>query len=111
MIILLPTQQRDTMRPWDGLTVLLANFPLFGSGFAKIVNYLFLRHSGLLEWPNNFWQKEILPEVVGQLHPPEIREMFSDYLQNPEKLRCIKKQMRNVCGKSGKAQKITNLVM
>lgn len=51
MIILLPTQQLDTMRPWDGLTVLLANFPLFGSGFAKIVNYLFLRHSGLLEWP------------------------------------------------------------
>ncbi|MHC5720100.1 MAG: lipid-A-disaccharide synthase, partial [Nostoc sp.] len=43
MIVLLPTQQLDAMRSWDGLPGLLANLPGVGTPFAKVINWLFLR--------------------------------------------------------------------
>jgi len=52
-----------------------------------------------------------VPELVGKLYLPQIGEIVLDYLQNPEKLRCIQEQMKNVSGKAGTDQKITNLAM
>ncbi|MDJ0615950.1 MAG: lipid-A-disaccharide synthase [Calothrix sp. MO_192.B10] len=111
MIVLLPTQQLDAMRAWDGLPGLLANLPLVGSGFAKVINWLALKRKGLLAWPNIWAREEIVPELAGKLHPPEVGEMVLDYLQNPEKLVDIQNKLRSVRGEAGAAQKITNLVM
>jgi lipid-A-disaccharide synthase len=111
MIVLLPTQQLDAMRAWDGLPGLLANLPLVGSDFAKAINWLFLRRKGLLAWPNIWAQQEIVPELIGKLHPPEVGEMVLDYLQNPEKLDQMRDRLQAVRGKSGAAEKIANIVM
>ena len=64
---LLPTQQLDAMRSWDGIPGLLANFTFNGFlVFAKLINWFFLRRKGLLAWPNIWAQKEIVPELVGK---------------------------------------------
>jgi lipid-A-disaccharide synthase len=55
MIILLPTQQLDAMRTWDGLPGLLAQLPGVGSLFAKIINLYMLRKKRLYAWPNVRW--------------------------------------------------------
>ncbi|WP_414752980.1 lipid-A-disaccharide synthase [Anabaena sp. CCY 9910] len=110
MIVLLPTQQLDAMRSWDGLPGLLANLPGVGSTFAKMINWLFLRRKGLLAWPNIWAQEEIVPELVGKLQPQEVGEMVLDWLNHPEKLAQMQGKLRLVRGESGAAQKLANLV-
>ncbi|MGJ5631631.1 lipid-A-disaccharide synthase [Nostoc sp. CALU 1950] len=113
MIVLLPTQQLDAMRSWDGLPGLLANLPGVGTPFANVINWLFLRfvrRKGLLAWPNIWAQEEIVPELMGKVQPQEIGEMVLDLLAHPEKLDNIRAKLRNIRGESGAAQKIAQIV-
>ncbi|AUB38138.1 lpxB, lipid-A-disaccharide synthase [Nostoc flagelliforme CCNUN1] len=113
MIVLLPTQQLDAMRAWDGLPGLLANLPGVGTPFTKVINWLFLRfvrRKGLLAWPNIWAQEEIVPELMGKLQPQEIGEMVLDLLAHPKKLDNIRAKLRNIRGESGAAQKIAQIV-
>ncbi|WP_414573514.1 lipid-A-disaccharide synthase [Nostoc sp. CCY 9925] len=110
MIVLLPTQQLDAMRSWDGLPGLLANLPGVGSTFAKVINWVFLRRKGLLAWPNIWAQEEIVPELVGKLQPEEVGEIVLDFLAHPEKLDDMRDKLRQVRGESGAAQKIAQIV-
>lgn len=110
MIVLLPTQQLDAMRAWDGLPGLLANIPGIGTTFAKLINWFFLRRKGLLAWPNIWAQEEIVPELVGKLQASEIGEMILNWLATPEKLAAIRAQLRSVRGESGAAEKLASIV-
>ncbi|NMG18911.1 lipid-A-disaccharide synthase [Brasilonema bromeliae] len=110
MIVLLPTQQLDAMRSWDGLPGLLANLPIVGSGFAKVINWLVLRRLGLLAWPNIWAQEMVVPELVGKLQSQEVGEMVLDFLAHPEKLAEIRAKLRSIRGEPGAAQKLATLV-
>ncbi|MGB3641319.1 MAG: lipid-A-disaccharide synthase [Rivularia sp. (in: cyanobacteria)] len=110
MIVLLPTQQLDAMRSWDGIPGLLANLPFVGTSFAKLINSYFLKRKGLLAWPNIWAQKEIVPELVGKLKPSEVADIAIDYLQNSQKLADIRAKLRNARGETGAADKLTQLV-
>ena len=110
MIVLLPTQQLDAMRSWDGLLGLLANLPGVGSTFAKVINWFFLRRKGLLAWPNIWAQAEIVPELVGQLQASDVGEIVLDFLTHPEKLAAIRAKLSSTRGEAGAAQKLASLV-
>jgi len=111
MIVLLPTQQLDAMRSWDGIPGLLANLPGVGSVFARLINGWFLRKTRLLAWPNIWAGKAIVPELVGHLVPQELAKMAIDWLDHPEKLAHIQTQLRQVRGDRGAAQKLAQVVM
>ena len=110
MIVLLPTQQLDAMRSWDGLPGILANLPGVGSSFAKIINWWMYKHKGLLAWPNIWAQSEIVPELVGNLQPEAVGDMVLDLLTNPEKLEAMRDKLRSVRGEGGAADKLATLV-
>ncbi len=110
MIILLPTQQLDAMRGWDGIPGILANLPGIGSLFAKAINTWILRQGNLFAWPNIWAQEEIVPELVGQLQPQEVAKLGLDWLENPEKLAKIRQRLREVRGQTGAAAKLVQLV-
>ncbi|MTJ09719.1 MULTISPECIES: lipid-A-disaccharide synthase [unclassified Anabaena] len=110
MIILLPTQQLDAMRSWDGLPGLLANLPGVGSSLAKLINWWMIKHKGLYAWPNIWAQAEIVPELVGELQASEVGEMVLDFLENPQKLEVIRNDLRNVRGEGGAGEKLAILV-
>ena len=110
MIVLLPTQQLDAMRSWDGIPGLLANLPFVGTSFAKLINSYFLKRKGLLAWPNIWAGKEIVPELVGKLQPSEVGDFILDYLKNPEKLSEMRDNLRSARGQAGAADKLTQLV-
>ncbi len=110
MIVLLPTQQMDVMRAWDGLPGLLANLPGVGSAFATVINWLALRRMGLLAWPNIWAKEEIVPELVGELNPEDIARMAIDLLDHPEKLEAMRTKLRKVRGQPGAAEKLVQLV-
>ncbi len=110
MLVLLPMQQLDAMRSWDGLPGILANLPGVGSSFAKIINWWMFKHKGLLAWPNIWAQTEIVPELVGNLQPKAVGEIVLDLLANPDKLENMRDKLRSVRGECGAAQKLAILV-
>jgi hypothetical protein len=110
MIVLLPTQQFDAMRAWDGIPGILANLPLFGSLFARLINWLVWRQGKLFAWPNIWAKQEIVPELVGNLEPEKVAELAIDYLSHPEKLEEMRDRLRAVRGKPGAAKKIAQII-
>ena len=110
MIVLLPTQQLDAMRAWDGLPGLLVKLPGVGSSVAKVINWLVLGQKRLFAWPNIWAKKEIVPELVGKLEPLEVAQLALDYLEHPEKLSEMRSHLKSVRGKPGAAQTLAQLV-
>ncbi|MBD1837397.1 lipid-A-disaccharide synthase [Coleofasciculus sp. FACHB-64] len=114
MIVLLPTQQLDAMRSWDGLPGLLANLPVFGSSFAKAINWIIMQkvmeQGRLYAWPNIWAKTQIVPELLGKLQAAEVAEFALDYLNHPEKLQEMRDRLRSIRGEAGAAQKLAKLV-
>ncbi|OIP70885.1 MAG: lipid-A-disaccharide synthase [Oscillatoriales cyanobacterium CG2_30_40_61] len=111
MIVLLPTQQLDAMRSWDGIPGLLANLPGLGAIFAKLINRLVLKQGKLFAWPNIWAKQEIVPELVGELKPEDIGNLVLNYLDHPEQLEAMGQRLRQVRGEAGAAQKLANIVI
>ncbi len=114
MIVLLPTQQLDAMRAWDGLPGLLVRLPGVGYSLAKIINFFIikqiLRQKRLFAWPNIWAKEEIVPELFGKLQPENVAQFVLDYLEHPEKLEEMRSRLRAVRGQPGAAQKLAALV-
>lgn len=110
MIVLLPTQQLDAMRAWDGLPGLLANLPFVGSSLAKLINWLVLRQGRLFAWPNIWAGEAIVPELVGQLQSQDVAALVLDFLAHPENLEEMADRLRAVRGQPGAAEKLAQLV-
>ena len=110
MIVLLPTQQLDAMRTWDGIPGILANLPGVGSSLAKLINWLVLKQGRLFAWPNIWAGEEIVPELVGRLSPMEVAKMVIDFLEHPEKLSLMGDRLKQVSPAKGADVNITNLV-
>ncbi|MBF2020822.1 MAG: lipid-A-disaccharide synthase [Hydrococcus sp. C42_A2020_068] len=110
MLVLLPTQQLDAMRSWDGIPGMLANLPLLGSAFAKAINWLVLKRGRLFAWPNKWAEEEIVPELVGELQAAEVARLVFDYLDNPERLERMRDRLLMVRGQSGASRRIATIV-
>lgn len=110
MIVVMPTQQLDAMRAWDGIPGLLANLPGVGSTVAKLINWLYLQQIGLLAWPNKWANEEIVPELVGRLQPKVVAALALDFLNHPEKLQQMRENLRRVRGEPGAAKKLAQIV-
>jgi len=110
-IVLLPTQQLDAMRAWDGIPGLLANLPGFGAYFAKLINWWVLRKKQLYAWPNIWAKEEVIPELVGQLTPEFVANIALDLLGNPEKLEEMRSRLRSLRGETGAAQQFAQLIL
>ncbi|MCW6034740.1 lipid-A-disaccharide synthase [Spirulina subsalsa FACHB-351] len=115
MIVGMSTQQLDAMRAWDGLPGLLANLPLFGKGFALLINWVMMQYTlktkRLYAWPNLWAKREIVPELVGALTPEQIGKLMIDYLEHPERLEAMKGELAQVRGEGGAAQQLSQLVI
>ena len=110
MIVLLPTQQLDAMRSWDGLPGILANLPGVGTVFAKLINWIVLRQGRLFAWPNIWAKEEIVPELVGKLEPEAVAGVVLNYLEYPDRLSAMSDRLRAVRGTTGAAEQIADII-
>jgi len=115
MIVLLPTQKLDVMRAWDGIPGLLANLPLLGSPIANTINTLALRQirrdGRLFAWPNLWAGREIVPELIGRLTPEQIAAKVLSWLEHPQHLHRVQRDLQAVRGEPGAAAKLAELVL
>ncbi|MEM7593351.1 MAG: lipid-A-disaccharide synthase [Cyanobacteria bacterium P01_A01_bin.83] len=110
MIVMLPTQQLDAMRSWDGIPGILANLPGLGAVFAKLINWLIIRQNRLFAWPNIWAKQEIVPELVGKLEPKMVADLVLDYLAHPQKLQVMREHLTAVGRKTGAAKQIADII-
>lgn len=110
MIVLLPTQQLDAMRSWDGLPGILANLPGVGTACAKLINWWVLKQGRLFAWPNIWAGEEIVPELVGQLEPEIIAAQVLNYLTDSKQLQQMRDRLALVRGTTGAARRIADII-
>ncbi|HEY9664285.1 MAG TPA: lipid-A-disaccharide synthase, partial [Allocoleopsis sp.] len=110
MIVMIPTQQLDAMRSWDGIPGLLVNLPGVGTIIANVINGWFLSRPRLLAWPNIWAGEMIVPQLVGELQPQKVAELAIEFLDHPDRLAAMQKQLRQVRGEPGAAEKFAQLV-
>lgn len=114
MIVLIPLYQLEAMKSWDGLPGILANLPIVGNFFAKLINSIVLKFiqkkKKLYAWPNLWAKKEIVPELIGYLTVEEVGNLVLDLLTNPEKLALMRDNLQKVRGTSGASIKIAEIV-
>lgn len=111
MIVLIPMQQLDAMRSWDGLPGILVRLPGVGSVFANLINGYILSQGRLFAWPNIWAKTEIVPELVGNLTDAQVGDLVIDYLDHPEKLQQMSDRLQQVRGLPGAAMKLAKLVV
>ncbi len=110
MIVLLPTQQLDAMRTWDGIPGILASLPLVGGSLAKAINLMVLKQGRLFAWPNIWANEEIVPELVGELQPSDVAQLVLEWLSNPIKLEKMRHRLLQVRGQPGAAKAIAKIL-
>ncbi|XHX75983.1 MAG: lipid-A-disaccharide synthase [Stenomitos frigidus ULC029] len=111
MLVLIPLQQIDRIRTWDGIPGLLANLPVIGGRVAVMMTHLALKRLGRLAWPNIWANAEIVPELAGDLQPETITAIVLDLLDHPEKLKQMQTSLRQVRGQRGAATKLAQIVV
>jgi len=120
MLMIIPTQQMDVMKMWDGLPGIIANLPLIGSGFATRFNWYMGYQLGVFgsgkrrtwfAWPNIWAGEEIVPELIGRLQPEAVAQQMLEWLDHPEKLQQMRDRLRGVRGEPGAASKLAALVI
>jgi len=115
MIVLLPTQQLDAMRSWDGIWGILAHLPAVGSSLAKAMNKVILswkqQRGEFFAWPN-IWAKEmIVPEWVGHLEAEAVAQQVIEYLEHPDQLQEMRDRLARVRGETGAAAKLAQMAI
>jgi lipid-A-disaccharide synthase len=115
MVVVLPTQKLEVMKAWDGIPGLLANLPLVGDSIARGINQLVLRkiyqQGRLFAWPNLWAQRSVVPELIGPLQPRVVADQLVDYLDHPDRLAAMAKELRSLRGSAGAAAKLAAMVV
>ncbi|MEL6229425.1 MAG: lipid-A-disaccharide synthase [Cyanobacteria bacterium J06627_3] len=115
MVVLLPTQQLDVMRTWDGLWGLLCQLPLVGTALTKLINTVAIayiqRNQKRFAWPNIWAQDEVVPELLGRITAEQVCDRISTYLNHPEQLEAMSQKLRNLRGPSGAAARFAQLIL
>lgn len=100
MVVILPTHQPEMMRAWDGIPGILVNLPGVGTGLAKLINRHIVRRAiknhRLFAWPNLWAKREIVPELLGEVRPQQVKQLILNYLDHPDRLTALKRELRSL---------------
>ncbi|MBD2178096.1 lipid-A-disaccharide synthase [Pseudanabaena sp. FACHB-1998] len=115
MIVLLPTNFSDMKVGWDGLLGLMATAPILGKFLSKVINAALIsqiKNKGqLLSWPNIWAGEAIVPEILGEITPTQVAERIIFYFDHPDELIKMRDRLKRVCGASGAASKLAEMVV
>ncbi|GJQ09405.1 hypothetical protein GpartN1_g1196.t1 [Galdieria partita] len=113
--VIVPTQQLDAMRAWDGILGILCNVPFVGRLVALFVNWLviFLYQKGkfgYLALPNKWVNRMVMPEFVGQVTCKDIGIRVLACISTPNVLYRMQRELIQVCQPFGAVTKLATFV-
>jgi len=115
MIVLLPTNFVDMKVGWDGIIGLLTTAPVLGKFLRVLINSTLIaqiqRKGQLLAWPNIWAGTAIVPEFLGNLTPTQVAKEILFYLDHPDELDKMRDRLKQVCGQTGAATKLAQMVI
>jgi len=111
MLVLLPTQHLEVMQAWDGWMGLVSRLPLLRRLVGVALTAWRLRHRGFLAWPNISAGRSVVPEHVGAITPAGIAAEAAQWLNHPEKLALMRKDLRSLRGKPGAVNSLADMVV
>eukprot|EP00871_Galdieria_phlegrea_P005849 jgi/Galph1/751/GphlegSOOS_G5538.1 len=111
--VVVPTQQLDAMRAWDGLLGILCHLPILGRIFAFIINWIVIRlyqsrKFGYLALPNKWANRLVMPEYVGRIHPKDVAIPVAACLSTPGVLSRMRRELLQVCEPFGAVSKLAS---
>ncbi|MCS6782831.1 MAG: hypothetical protein RMI89_06870 [Gloeomargarita sp. SKYBB_i_bin120] len=112
MLVLLLTHQGlgNIARAWDGVAGILANLPGLGPVFAALYGRWQRERLGLLAWPNRWAGRMVVPELVGAIAPETVGHLIGEYLQHPERLDQMRRELLQLRGPAGADQALAEMV-
>ncbi|KAK4525154.1 hypothetical protein GAYE_SCF08G3060 [Galdieria yellowstonensis] len=113
--VVVPTQQLDAMRAWDGILGILCNIPFLGRLVALFVNWLvvFLYRKGkfgYLALPNKWVNRMVMPEFVGKVTCKDIGIRILACISTPNVLYRMRREIIQVCQPFGAVSKLSIFV-
>lgn len=114
MVVVLPTNQWDSMRAWDGIGGILGNLPGVGSTIASMINRIVVaqikRQGKFLAWPNIWAKKPIVPEYLGHLTCDGIATEIKNLIDHPEQLDQINQSLSELFPPNRSGESLVDII-
>ena len=103
MLVVTPLNKPEAI-PLEGIPGLVGGVPLVGTLIKRRAVLATAKRVKYTSLPNRRAQSEIVPELKGELHPEDVAIAVGNLMRNPDKLRTMSKQLKEVMGKPGAAR-------
>lgn len=114
MLVLVPTNQWDVMRAWDGLAGLASHLPGVGrfisSGINRLVVKQIKQRGKFLSWGNIYAQKPIVPEYIDYLTPDLVTKYICQLLDDPAQLERMRQELQAIFPRQRSGLKLLELI-
>ena len=103
MLVVTPLNKPESI-PLEGIPGLVGGVPLVGTLIKRRAVLAAAKRVQYTALPNRRAQSQIVPELKGELHPEDVAIAVGNLMRNPEKMRTMSKQLKQVMGKPGAAR-------
>lgn len=105
MLVVFPLNKPEVI-PMEGIANLIGGLPILGRAFKKMVAETVNRKTKFFALPNQKADREIAPEIRGQVEPLSVAMKVVELLRQPAKLRQMSSELAGAMGQPGAAKKI-----
>ena len=110
MVVALPLNRPEDI-PLEGLVGLIGNLPLVGPAIKRVAVSKVASKLRFAALPNKKARRQVVPEVRGKLQPADIAIPVVDLLQRPERLQTIRRNLQELMGEAGAAERLATEVL
>ncbi|NLK08377.1 MAG: hypothetical protein GX316_06710 [Firmicutes bacterium] len=100
MVVITPLNKPELI-PLQGIPGLVGSLPLIGKQLKRKAVLAYAERIQFTSQPNRWAQKEIVPELRGELRPEDVAVAVGDLMRKPEKLESMSRHLKQIMGKPG----------
>jgi len=110
MLVAVPLNKPEAI-PLDGLAGLVRGVPLFGSSIKRWIVRGCAKRIKFTAIPNIRAGREIIPEIRGVIKAEDVAKEAIKLLRDPKGLARMRKELREIAGEKGAADKVANIIL
>ncbi|MBC7189850.1 hypothetical protein H5U35_06520 [Candidatus Aerophobetes bacterium] len=110
MLVVLPLQMPEFI-PLDGIAGMTGNIPYFGKLIKRAVVKKCARRIKFISLPNIQAEREIIPEMRGDISPEKVAEKAVEVLQDKKRCKIMSDNLKAAMGEGGAALKMAQAVI